>query len=256
MKIAIYQFDILWESAEENLKKVDSIMAELSGKCDLLVLPEMFTTGFTMNPATVAETMSGKSISFMLEATKRHNIAVIGSMIICEQENNYNRMLLITPEGEVSHYDKHHLFRMSGEGNHFKAGSERKIFEFKGFNILPQVCYDLRFPVWSRNVNCQYDIAIYVASWPIPRVRVWDTLLQARALENICYVVGVNRVGSDPSIDYNGHSCIIDFLGEKVAETTESQEQYIIYDIDKEPLINFREKFPAHLDADNFTLEA
>lgn len=256
MKVAIYQSDILWESVEDNLSKTDKVMGELAGKCDLLVLPEMFTTGFTMSPEKVSETMDGKSISFMLEATKKHNIAIIGSLIISEDGKNYNRMVFITPEGKLEHYDKRHLFRMSGEDNHFTSGKERKIFRYKEFNILPLVCYDLRFPVWSRNVDCKYDIAIYIASWPIPRIKVWDTLLQARALENICYVVGVNRVGSDPSISYNGHSCIINYLGDRVAQTEEGEEQYIIYEIKKDSLDSFREKFPAHLDADNFTVEA
>lgn len=255
MKIAIYQYDILWESPENNLRKIDKVMSEVSNKCDLLVLPEMFTTGFTMKPKDVAEKMDGKSISFLKEATKKYNLAIIGSLIIEENGNNYNRMLLITPEGELNYYDKRHLFRMSGEDNHFASGGKLEIFQYKGFNILPQVCYDLRFPVWSRNNNNKYDIAIYVASWPTVRIKVWDILLQARAIENVCYVIGVNRVGTDPVIGYNGHSCVVDYLGKKIVETTEDKEQYIICEIEKEPLEKFRGKFPAHLDSDNFTID-
>ena len=255
MKIAIYQFDIVWESVEKNIEKVRMIMPEISGKCDLLVLPEMFTTGFSTNANTVAETMDGKTISTIKQISSQYNIAIIGSIIIEENKNTFNRMFLATPDGGLEHYDKRHLFRMGGEDKTFTAGNERKIFQYKGFNILPQVCYDLRFPVWSRNQNLEYDIAIYIASWPTPRIKVWDILLKSRALENLCYTIGVNRVGSDPSIDYNGHSCVTDYLGNTIAQAKDNEQEYIIVEINKDSLDKFRSKFPAHLDADKFAIE-
>ena len=255
MKIAIYQLDIIWESAKENRDKISNTMPKLFGKCDLLILPEMFTTGFNTNPQSISETMDGESVAFLKEMSKQYNIAIIGSIIIDDNGKIFNRMMFVTPDGDLPHYDKRHLFRMSGEDKTFSAGQDKRIFRYKGFNILPQVCYDLRFPVWSRNKNLEYDIAIYVASWPRPRIKVWDILLKARSLENLCYTIGVNRVGTDPAIDYNGHSCIIDYLGNIVAETQENKEEYIIYEIDKESLDKFRSKFPAQLDADDFTID-
>lgn len=255
MKIAIYQSDIIWESAKPNLEKVERVLEKIQGTCDILVLPEMFTTGFTMNPTAIAEKMDGISIEFLKKITLKYNIAIIGSLIIEQNGISYNRMIFTTPDGNIEYYDKRHLFSMSGEDKHLGAGKEVKIFHYKGFNILPQVCYDLRFPVWSRNNNNKYDIAIYIASWPTPRIKVWDILLQARALENSCYVIGANRVGNDPSIGYNGHSCAIDYMGNKISESQENKEEVIFCEVNKEALNKFRVKFPVHMDADNFELE-
>lgn len=255
MNIAIYQLDITWGNPEENLNKIQKTIIEIDGKCDLLILPEMFTTGFTINPTAIAEKMDGKSASVLKCFSQKYNIAIMGSIVIDDNGDMYNRMLFFTPDGKMAHYDKRHLFRMSGEHNHFKAGVEQPIFHYKGFNILPQICYDLRFPVWSRNTGNKYDIAIYIASWPIPRIKVWDVLLQARALENNCYVVGVNRVGNDPSTGYNGHSYIIDYMGKIMAQTEENKQHYVICNIEKDPLDRFRETFPTYLDSDKFSLD-
>ncbi len=255
MRIALYQQNIVWENIDSNLEKIENILSEVSGKCDLLVLPEMFSTGFTTNPTNVSEKMSGKAVSFLIEKSKQYLLSICGSVVIEEGGKTFNRMLFVRADGQLEHYDKRHLFRMSGEDNYFSAGKEQKIINFMGFNILLQVCYDLRFPVWSRNVNNAYDMAIYVASWPIPRIKVWDTLLHARALENQCFVVGVNRVGEDPAVKYNGGSRLIDFLGRDIAKIDDDTEDYVICEIEKEKLNAFREKFPAYLDADNFNIK-
>ena len=196
LQIAIIQTDILWEDIEGNLKKFSKLISTIDQSVDLIVLPEMFSTGFSMRSNEMAESMDGKAVLWMKEMASSTNACITGSVIIKDMGKNYNRLIWATPNGEVSHYDKRHLFRMSKEQEHFSAGEKKLIVELKGWKICPLICYDLRFPVWARNKE-NYELLIYVANWPAPRKKVWETLLQARAIENISYVVGVNRIGED-----------------------------------------------------------
>lgn len=246
--------NIVWENPNENLNKIYSWLKELPQNCQLAILPEMFNTGFSMNSNKIAEGFDAKTITFLKNCAKEFDIAIMGSLAIKHEDKYYNRMVFIT-ENDVAYYDKKHLFRMSGENNHYSQGDKRIIINYKGVRILPLICYDIRFPVWSRNRNNEYDVIVYVASWPKSRIEVWNTLLKARAIENQCYVIGVNRVGSDNISNYDGNSAIIDFYGNTVANCIVNKEDSIYYSLNMTKLTEFREKFPVYLDADNFTIE-
>lgn len=256
MRVALFQMNGVWEDAARNRRHAEEQIAR-SG-ADLFVLPEMFNTGFTMSPERVAEPADGETVSWLRETAATRKIALMGSLAVKEADTTgvmryYNRLCFAAPDGRFSYYDKRHLFRMAGEHNRYMAGGERLIVEYLGWRILPLVCYDLRFPVWARNRG-EYDLLIYVASWPESRIRAWTTLLKARAVENLCYVAGVNRVGDDPAAHYSGGSGIYNFYGEPMAEAADYREQVVEAVLDKTALEEFREKFPAHLDADDFTL--
>lgn len=253
MKIAILQLDTQWKAPLKNIERIDYLLSTKASEADIVVLPEMFSTGFTMKPSEVAETMNGNTVKWLLESAKKHNTAIAGSIVIEENGNFYNRFMFVTPDGEIFKYDKRHLFRMAGEDEVYTMGNERVIIEYKGWRIMPLVCYDLRFPVWSRNKN-DYDILIYVASWPAVRSYPWKSLSVARAIENLCYTICCNRVGEDPKNTYSGDSGIYNFKGEPMSLATPSVEEVIIADLDKEALLEFRKTFPAHLDADSFTI--
>ncbi|NND95609.1 MAG: amidohydrolase, partial [Flavobacteriales bacterium] len=217
MDITLVQAELHWEDREANIRMLDNVLNAL-GKTDLIVLPEMFTTAFSNRSKDLAETMDGPTLAWMREKAKENGATITGSVMISDKGENFNRMLWVRPDGEVSHYDKRHLFRMAGEHDHFSQGKERVIVELNGWRVMLQVCYDLRFPVFSRNryMNGQYeyDLILYVANWPKPRHNAWSGLLRARAMENLAYCVGVNRVGQDANgLDYKGGSAIIDFLG-------------------------------------------
>ena len=251
MKITTLQQDILWSSPTENLQRADKAIDE-APISDLYILPEMFSTGFCTEPEGIAE-RDCTSLRWMQQNAKQMGAAIAGSIATEEEGVFYNRFYFVTPEGDYAQYDKHHLFTYGGEHKCYQAGQERVVVEYMGVRILLAICYDLRFPVWSRNRK-DYDMAIYVASWPTPRVEAWKALLHARAIENQCYVVGVNRVGKDPYCQYSGHSAIIDPYGKTLAECNEDKECLLTVQIDMEVLKAFREKFPVLEDADDFVL--
>ena len=255
IRISIVQTDIVWENKQENLRLLHEKLQSLRGTTEIVVLPEMFTTGFSMNSRTLAEPISGFTIRTLKGYVAEFQFALVGSFICEEAGAYYNRAFLITPDGQDFYYDKRHLFRMGCETEHFSAGNRRVIVPYRGWNICLQVCYDLRFPVWSRNRNNEYDLLIYVANWPIPRRLVWDTLLRARALENQCYVCGVNRVGIDGyQLTYNGGSRVYSAFGEEIGSFPDEKEGITTVSLNLNTLNQFREKFPVWKDADEFHL--
>lgn len=255
LRISMIQSHIIWEDRDENLGYYGELLRRVSGKTDIAVLPETFSTGFSMNVEKLADTMDGPTVSTIKGWAKKYKLAVVGSFIVKENGKYFNRAFFITPEGDCSYYDKRHLFRMAEEDQHFTAGSERTIVAYKGWNICLQVCYDLRFPVWSRNVDKEYDLLIYVANWPEARKRVWKTLLQARAMENMAFVCGVNRVGIDgKGFVYRGDSLVFSPKGKKLADAGKREEITRTCTLEKKELTKLREKFPAWQDADRFTI--
>lgn len=252
MKVTILQNDIYWSDISANTNHVDEIM-DKAGRADLYVLPEMFSTGFCTHPEGIAD-KNGITLEWMRKKAAEKEAAIAGSIAIEENGKFYNRFHFVYPDGKVVCYNKKHLFTYGGEDKRFTPGSERVIAEYKGVRILLQICYDLRFPVFSRNRN-DYDVAIYVASWPTPRVEAWKALLKARAIENQCYVLAVNRVGSDPFCQYCGGSAVIDPYGKIVSACEDGKECFAVADIDMKELLAFREKFPVLGDADSFNLD-
>lgn len=248
MKVTILQRDIEWGNVALNIERANEAIDRNAGS-DLYVLPEMFSTGFCTQPEEVAECEGGSALQWMVSKSAQIGAAIAGSVVVKEDGRYYNRFYFVTPDGDVRRYDKHHLFTYGGEHHHFTAGNERCIVEYKGVRIMLQICYDLRFPVWVRNCG-DYDMIIYVASWPIPRIDAWRALLVARAIENQCYVVGVNRVGLDPSCEYCGGSVVIDPYGKYIAKCPDFEECEATADIDMQVLSDFRAKFPVLRDAD------
>jgi omega-amidase len=249
MKVAIIQAPLIWENPTENRKYFDQKINSIDENIDLIVLPEMFTSGFTMQPKTVAETMQGETILRLKMLAKTKKIAICGSLVITENNHYYNRFVFIFPDAAIETYDKKHLFTLAGEDKVYTAGSEKIIIEYKNFKICPQVCYDLRFPVFARNTE-DYDLAIYVANWPKPRINAWDILLKARAVENMCYTIGVNRIGLDNNNhEYIGHSQIVDFLGNTIIEANED-EGIFIASLDKDKMLETRNKLGFLRDRD------
>ena len=254
LKIVLIQSELHWEQPEANLAMFEEKLWQLEKGQDIIILPEMFTTGFTMN-TSLWEHKNGKTVNWMKQQAAQFKAVVTGSLIIKDENNFYNRLVWADPSGEVKFYDKRHLFRMAEEDKFFYEGKERLIVEYKGWKILPQVCYDLRFPVWSRNIDLEYDLAIYVANWPAARSNAWKILLQARAVENLAYIAGLNRVGEDgKGIAYNGASSVINYKGE-VMQQVMNDEAIIYQELQAEPQKAFREKFPAWRDADKFRLD-
>lgn len=253
MKISIYQYSIVWESPQENLVKVEAQLALMPENTDILMLPEMFNTGFSNRAEALAETMDGRTITQVKKWAATFDTAICGSLIIKENDKYYNRFVFVTPEQDVFTYDKRHLFSMGDEDAIFTAGQSCEIINYKGWKIKPQVCYDLRFPVWSRNTE-DYDLLIYVANWPEPRHQVFETLLHARALENQCYVCASNRTGIDgKSLPYIGESLIIDAKGKDVVSAGD-QEALISATLSKDELEKFRIRFPVLGDGDRFEI--
>jgi omega-amidase len=253
MKTVLIQSDIIWENPSENRRIFEEKINSITEEIDLIILPEMFTSGFTMHPNLVAETMTGNTILWLKNIAKSKNCAITGSLIITENTNFYNRMVFVFPDGEMQHYDKKHLFTLAGEDKVYTSGKEKVIVEYKNWKICLQVCYDLRFPVFSRNTE-NYDVLIYVASWPKVRTNAWDILLKARAVENLSYVIGVNRIGTDTNdFEYIGHSQIIDELGNFIIEPTE-KENIFIATLDKNKMLETRNKLNFLNDRDAFNL--
>ena len=253
MKVALIQTSLIWENPIENRSHLAQKITGFMDKVDLIVLPEMFSSGFTMNPKAVAETMQGETVLWLQHLAKAKNCAITGSLVIEENGNYYNRLVFVFPNGDIKTYDKRHLFTLAGEHQFYSAGEDKLIINYKGFKICPLVCYDLRFPVFSRNVE-HYDVLLYVANWPKPRVNAWDILLRARAVENMCYTIGVNRIGTDNNNHkYIGHSQVVDFLGEYVLEPQEADAVFIV-ELDKAKLLETREKLTFLIDRDTFEI--
>ena len=255
LRISMIQSHIIWEDKEENLSYFGELLRRVSGRTDLAVLPETFSTGFSMNVEALADPMDGTTVATIKGWAERYKMAVAGSFIAREERKYYNRAFFVTPDGKARYYDKRHLFRMAGEDRHFSAGDKPLVVRYKDWNICLQVCYDLRFPVWSRNVNNAYDLLIYVANWPEARKKAWKVLLQARAIENMAYVCGVNRVGVDgKGFAFRGDSMIYDARGKKLADAGKRDETTRTCVLSKTDLEAFRTKFPAWKDADAFQL--
>jgi len=252
LKACLVQADLVWEDIETNLRLLEGMLETLEKDVDLVVLPETFSTGFTMQAEKLAEGEQGKAAGWMKRMAKEKNCYLTGSLIFKEKNGSiYNRLLWVSPKGLEDYYDKRHLFRPGGEKENFSQGKERKVFKLGAYRILPQICYDLRFPVFSRNRG-DYDVLLYVANWPAIRQPVWETLSRARAMENQSYLLGTNRVGTDGTgIPSNGGSCVINPIGGEMLVMDEKPGMgYAVLDLEK--LREFREKFPAWKDADDF----
>ena len=264
LKITLIQSDLFWESKVENLNMFSVKISAITEITDLIVLPEMFSTGFSMCSSAFAEPMNGPTVKWMEEKAREKGCVITGSFICVENGKYFNRLVWMNPDGTFKTYDKRHLFRMAHEVDHYSAGQNKIIVELKGWKICPLICYDLRFPVWSRNtnqhsilnnLNYEYDVLIYVANWPERRAHPWKTLLMARAIENQCYVVGLNRVGDDGNkIEHSGDSAVINAKGEVISNIKPHQESTETVAINFEELRTFRKAFPAILDADDFKI--
>lgn len=248
------QADLIWENPAENIKFFEDKIKTISANTDLVVLPEMFTTGFTMQPKNVAESMNGLSITWMKKIAKEYDIAITGSLVIEDDNQFYNRLVFIQPSGKIDVYDKRHSFTLAGEHEVYSSGTEKIIIDFKGWKICPLICYDLRFPVWARNTE-NYDILIYMANWPVTRIKAWRTLLKARAIENMSYTIGVNRTGLDANnYQYSGSSLIVDYLGETLSNLDENEVGIISAVLKKDHQNKFRNKLGFLKDKDSFTI--
>lgn len=255
LKIALIQSDLVWQNAEQNRINFSEKINQIDEAIDLIVLPEMFTTGFSLQPQKIAEYLYGDTVKWMQKIAADKNTAITGSIIVSENNNFYNRLLFVHPSGEINFYDKRHLFTLAGEHKTFTAGNKKLLVNYKGWKICPLVCYDLRFPVWARNVE-DYDLLLYVANWPKKRILAWDTLLKARSIENMCYTVGVNRVGSDANnFEYNGHSAVYNCLGEQLTNIESGKEIVEIITLEKKHISEIRGKLNFLNDKDTFEIK-
>jgi omega-amidase len=254
LRLTLAQTDLAWENPGQNLLDIQPKIMRLSGKTDLVILPETFTTGFSMNARHLCEPMDGPTMKWMLSLSHSTGIAIAGSLIISDNDQIYNRFVFVTPSGGISFYNKRHLFSFAGESKEFTAGNQRMIVDFLGWRIALYVCYDIRFPVWCRNIN-DTDLMIFTANWPASRSEVWNILLKARAIENQVYVSGVNRVGQDGNgICYTGESQVINARGRRLAESNSIIEGFLTYEISLKELNDFRLKFPVCDEADQFII--
>ncbi len=253
MIVSLIQAPLVWENPSENRLYFEQKIKAISQHTDLIVLPEMFTSGFTMNPKQVAETMQGVTISWLIEIAKAKKAAITGSLVIHEEEQFFNRMVFVFPSGKVDYYDKRDLFTLAGEEKVYQPGKEKKIIDYNNWKICLQVCYDLRFPVFVRNAE-DYDLLIYIANWPKVRTNAWDILLKARSVENLTYVIGVNRIGLDGNEhEYVGHSQVIDELGNYLLEPQRNENVFHV-ELDKEKMLETRKKLNFLNDRDNFSI--
>jgi predicted amidohydrolase len=255
LNLALCQCSPIWEDAAANHKMFETHIASVVGRADVVVLPEMFTTGFTMDPVKVAQSMSGETVSWMSEQATKHNVVIVGSVVIEDLGHYYNRMIWARPNNTPLYYDKKHLFTFAGEDKHYSAGNKQMVIEIAGWKIASFVCFDLRFPVWCRHSEQnQYDVALFIARWPKVRSPQWNTLLRARAVENQAYVVAVNRVGKDGNgIDYNGDSQLIDALGNVLVHEIETESIKLVT-LEKSHVKNTRAQFPFLKEADDHFL--
>ncbi len=254
LRLALVQTDLAWHDAQANRARFAALLERARG-ADLVILPEMFTTGFSMESAALAEPEEGATQAWLREQAERLQAVVTGTLIVQAADGSYrNRLLWAQPDGQVRHYDKRHLFRMAGEHEHFAAGTEQALFEVKGWRVRPLICYDLRFPVWSRDPQGT-DLLLYTANWPAARRNAWNRLLPARAIENLCYVAAVNRVGTDGhGYPYSGDSQVLDFIGDSLLDAGEGDGVFQV-SLNAQKLARFRERFPAWRDADGFVLK-
>ncbi|MDQ6477788.1 amidohydrolase [Dyadobacter sp. LHD-138] len=254
LAVCLIQTELYWEDATANLSSLEEKIAGIDQPVDVVVLPEMFNTGFTMD-TRLAEPMNLTTTKWMKHIALQTNALIIGSFAVKENGLFFNRLMCVQPDGSFLYSDKRHLFRMGEEHQNYTSGNTRLLVKWKGWNIFPLVCYDLRFPVWSRNLASDpYDLLIYVANWPARRAHAWRTLLKARAIENLAYVVGVNRIGADANgVGHQGDSAALDFLGEPLFDLGNKETEKIVY-LSKPELQKYRQSFPAYLDADEFNL--
>lgn len=253
MKIALFQTNLAWENPAKNRTFIEESIINVDENFDLFILSEMFTTGFTMNPENVAEKMNEETVSWLKKLALKKDSAICGSLVIQENDSYYNRFVFVHPNGKIDFYDKRHLFSLAGEHKKYSKGKEKVIIDYKGWKICPQVCYDLRFPAFSRNHE-NYDLLLYVANWPKVRINAWNSLLKARAIENLSYVIGVNRIGTDGNNhQYNGQSQVLDELGNSILEAQEKQGVFII-ELDKEKMLETRQKLNFLNDKDDYEI--
>jgi predicted amidohydrolase len=254
LTVTLIQTELDWEDVAANLRRFDRLIDSLQVATDLIVLPEMFTTGFSMNAAALAENMNGRAVGWLRETARRTAAAVVGSIIVVDDRRFYNRLCWASPDGELATYDKKHLFRYAGEDRVYTAGSASLLVELNGWKIQPFVCYDLRFPVWTRNPNRTYDLALFIANWPQRRAEHWKVLLQARAIENQSYVIGVNRIGTDGNgLYHSGDSSVIDPIGTILFRSAHAPCVFTL-PLEWDRLDDYRQSFPAWKDADQFLL--
>lgn len=264
LKVTLVQANLFWQDVSKNLEHFTNLLSTIKPETDLVILPEMFTTGFTMRPQALAEEHGGLGLQWMIKTAQEKKTTLCGSIAVKEQQHYFNRLYWVRPDGTYQQYNKRHLFRMAGEHEHYQAGEEKIIVKIKGWKICPLVCYDLRFPVWSRNklisstaYNPEYDALIYVANWPEVRSYPWKQLLIARAIENQCYVMGVNRIGEDGNqIAHSGDSAVINPRGEIISRFTPHQANIETIELSKSYLHDFRKAFPVLMDADPFELKS
>ena len=255
LNIVGIQADLSWENPIENRAFFEEQINSLSENTDLVVLPEMFTTGFTMNPEKVAEKMNGETISWMQKMASKKQVAITGSLVIEDDSKYYNRLVFVHPSGEIETYDKRHSFTLAGEDKVYNSGDKILIVTYKGWRICPLICYDLRFPVWARNTE-NYDLLIFMANWPVTRIKAWDTLLKARAIENMSYTIGINRTGKDANnYEYSGNSLLIDYLGEELATLPKNEVGILKATFVKSDQKKIREKLGFLNDKDSFKID-
>jgi omega-amidase len=255
LTITLIQAGLAWHDVRKNLDRFDAIIRGIEGATDCVLLPEMFTTGFTMHPEEFAEDMGGPAVERLVRWAELRGADVAGSVIIKEGGRYFNRLVWARPGGDIVTYDKRHLFRMAGEDEVYGAGAGARTIDLHGWKLRPFICYDLRFPVWTRDRGQEYDVAVFVANWPAQRSLHWKTLLRARAIENLCYVAGVNRTGADGNgIAYSGDSAVIDFAGNAILDMKDEEGARTV-ELSYEALRRYRESFPAWKDADAFTLD-
>jgi len=252
LKIALIQTSLVWENPEQNRMNLENLISDISAETDVIVLPEMFTTGFTMNPQNIGHSDGDKTLSWMKTIAQKRGMAILGSIAYYDQSEYTNRLFFVDGDENPVYYDKRHTFTLAGEDKVYRAGKAKLIVKYKGFKLCPMICYDLRFPVWARN-TVDYDALIYVANWPKPRINAWDTLLKARAIENMAYCVGVNRIGEDVNgYEYSGHSAAYDCLGKQLCF---SEKEAVLYaTLNREHIIKTRQKLNFLGDRDTFSL--
>lgn len=252
LKVALIQTSLEWEQPERNMVLIEKKLSALKENTDIAILPEMFTTGFTMNPSLVGDKLGNKTVSWMQKVAHEYDVAIVGSIVFSEMNKQYNRLYFVSPDGEFWYYNKRHTFTLAGEDKVYQSGNEKLIVNYKGFRICPLICYDLRFPVWARNTE-NYDVLLFVANWPKPRVLAWDTLLKARAIENMAYCIGVNRIGFDNAgYEYPGHSAVYDCLGNTLVFSNKEEVVYTL--LNKSHIETTRNKLKFLEDGDTFNL--
>ncbi|MGY8909098.1 MAG: amidohydrolase [Flavobacteriales bacterium] len=255
LNIVGIQADLSWENPAENRAFFEEQINSLSENTDLVVLPEMFTTGFTMNPEKVAEKMNGETIYWMQKMASKKQVAITGSLVIEDDKTYYNRLVFVHPSGEIETYDKRHSFTLAGEDKVYNSGDKILIVSYKGWRICPLICYDLRFPVWARNTE-NYDLLIFMANWPVTRIKAWETLLKARAIENMSYTIGINRTGKDANnYEYSGNSLVIDYLGEALSTLPKNEVGILKATLLKSDQKKIREKLGFLNDKDFFKID-